>query len=182
MTDQFRFYPAKFVMRSQDMSTLRITDIWKFRSTKSNKTYIIEMEHFDHNLIGVKFFYKGNRWSENRYSLMTNDNEPRTIVYSCLELMRQYYLKDNTVSFGFIAAEEIDPSKKSESRNRRYRFYKTLVVDYFGEKTFLHIDDPNERLYLLLNISQIKQGKLSSQAVNKTINNLFIYDFNGSWD
>ncbi len=75
-------------MRSKHNETLRITDIWKFRSTKSNKWYIVEMEHFDNNLIAIKFYYKGARLSPHRYSLMTNDNEPRTIVYSCLELIK----------------------------------------------------------------------------------------------
>ncbi len=46
---------------------------------------------------------------------MTNDNEPRRIVYSCFELMRRYYLKDNTISFGFVAASDIDPIKKEKT-------------------------------------------------------------------
>ena len=108
-------------MRSKDLSTLRITDIWRFKSTKSNKIYYIEMEHFSDNLIAVKFYYRGVRLSENRYSIMTNDNEPRRIVYSCFELMRRYYLKDNTISFGFVAASDIDPIKK-----------KNRVIGVFG--------------------------------------------------
>lgn len=121
MIEQYEHYPASFVMRSKDLSTLRITDIWRFKSTKSNKIYYIEMEHFSDNLIAVKFYYRGVRLSENRYSIMTNDNEPRRIVYSCFELMRRYYLKDNTISFGFVAASDIDPIKK-----------KNRVIGVFG--------------------------------------------------
>lgn len=33
-------------MRSKDPSTLRIIDLWTFRSVKSNKRYIIEVEYF----------------------------------------------------------------------------------------------------------------------------------------
>ena len=73
------------------------------------------MEHFSDNLIAVKFYYIGVRLSENRYSIMTNDNEPRRIVYSCFELMRRYYLKDNTISFGFVSASDIDPIKKEKT-------------------------------------------------------------------
>ena len=115
MIEQYEHYPASFVMRSKDLSTLRITDIWRFKSTKNNKIYYIEMEHFSDNLIAVKFYYIGVRLSENRYSIMTNDNEPRRIVYSCFELMRRYYLKDNTISFGFVAASDIDPIKKEKT-------------------------------------------------------------------
>lgn len=82
---------------------------------------------------------------------MTNDNEPRTIVYSCFELMKRYYINDGSVSFGFIAAQDIDPVNKSKPVNRRFRFYRTLANNYFGTKTFIHLQDQEERLYLLLN-------------------------------
>lgn len=135
------------------------------------------MEHFDNNLIAVKFYYKGARLSPYKYSLMTNDNEPRTIVYSCLELMRRYYLKDNTVSFGFVAAPDLDSVKNRKSGNRRFRFYRTVVNYYFGTKTFVHVHDGNERLYLLLNRKQIEVGKLSGTIVEDYINRLFEGDF-----
>lgn len=169
-------------MRSKHHETLRITDIWKFRSTKSNKWYIVEMEHFDNNLIAIKFYHKGVRLSDDRYSLMTNDNEPRTIVYSCLELMKRYYLENNTVSFGFVAAPDLSPIKNPKKGNRRFRFYRTVVNYYFGTKTFVHIHDGNERLYLLLNRQQIEKGNLSGPVVEDNINKLFEGDFNFSWD
>jgi len=182
VSGQYNHYPASFVMRSKNNDTLRITDIWKFKSTKSKKWYIVEMEHFDNNLVAIKFYYKGARLSPNKYSLMTNDNEPRTIVYSCLELMKRYYLEDNTVSFGFVAAPDLDPSKKPEKGNRRFSFYRTVVNYYFGTKTFVHIHDGNERLYLLLNKQQIDNGNLSGPEVADNINKLFEGDFNFSWD
>lgn len=169
-------------MRSKDPSTLRIIDVWKFKSTKSNKWYIIEMEHIGEGLIAVKFYYKGVRWSKDRYSMMTNDNEPRTIVYSCFELMKRYYLEDNTVSFGFVAASDIDPAKKTRAGNRRFRFYRTLVNNYFGTKTFVHLHDGQERLYLLLNRQQLKDGRLSVENVADEINRIYEGDFNFSWD
>lgn len=169
-------------MRSKDPLTLRIIDVWKFRSSKSNKCYIIEMEHLNNNLIAVKFYYKGVRWSKQRYSLMTNDNEPRTIVYSCFELMKRYYINDGSVSFGFIAAQDIDLVKKSKPVNRRFRFYRTLANNYFGTKSFIHLQDMEERLYLLLNRQQLQQGLLSVRDVAEDINNIYEGDFNFSWD
>ena len=41
-----RFYKPSFIMRSKDNS-LRIIDLWTFRSAKSNKRYIVEVEGFD---------------------------------------------------------------------------------------------------------------------------------------
>ena len=34
-------------MRSKDHTSLRIVDLWKFKSTKSNKRYIVEVEGFE---------------------------------------------------------------------------------------------------------------------------------------
>lgn len=71
-------------MRSKDPSTLRIIDIWGFRSSKSNKRYIVEVESFSNRFLGLKFYWKGVANSKERYSLLTNDYEPRTIVMSCV--------------------------------------------------------------------------------------------------
>ena len=54
-----QYYPSKFKMRSTDPSTLRIIDIWDFKSTKSNKRYIVEIEYFSNNFLGLKFYWKG---------------------------------------------------------------------------------------------------------------------------
>lgn len=140
------------------------------------------MEHFDNNLIAIKFYYKGARLSKQRYSLMTNDNEPRTIVYSCLELMKRYYLHDNTFSFGFVAAQDIDVSNDQRTGNRRFRFYRRVVNYYFGTKTFVHLHDGNERLYLLLNRRMIESGVLSVRDVSDRINAIFEGSYNFSWD
>ena len=60
-------------MRSVDTSSLRITDLWTFRSLKSNKRYIVEVEGFENEFYGIKFYWKGVEKSKERYSLLTND-------------------------------------------------------------------------------------------------------------
>ena len=39
-------------MRSKDHTSLRIVDLWTFKSTKSNKRYIVEVEGFEHEFYG----------------------------------------------------------------------------------------------------------------------------------
>lgn len=46
-------------MRSKDHGSLRIIDLWAFRSIKSNKRYIVEVEGFDNEFYGIKFYWKG---------------------------------------------------------------------------------------------------------------------------
>ncbi len=88
-----KYYDASFVMRSKDPSTLRIVDIWTFKSIKSHKRYIVEIEHFSRKFLGLKFYWKGVADSKDRYSLLTNDYEPRTIIMSCIHIMLDYYKK-----------------------------------------------------------------------------------------
>ena len=45
-------------MRSKDHTSLRIVDLWTFKSTKSNKRYIVEVEGFEHEFDGIKFYWK----------------------------------------------------------------------------------------------------------------------------
>lgn len=95
-------------MRSRDASSLRIVDLWTFKSIKSNKRYIVEVEGFENEFLGLKFYWKGVEKSQNRYSLLTNDYEPRTIVRSCIEVMLIYYRKNRLVSFGFVATPDLE--------------------------------------------------------------------------
>lgn len=112
-------------MRSTDPSTCRIIDLWGFRSTKSNKRYIVEVEKFSNHFLGLKFYWKGVVDSKDRYSLLTNDYEPRTIVMSCIYIMLDYFDKDRCSSFGFVAAPDINDTEREDGvPNKRFRFYR----------------------------------------------------------
>ncbi len=123
-------------MRSKDPSTLRIIDLWGFRSAKSNKRYIVEVEKFSTHFLGLKFYWKGVADSKDRYSLLTNDYEPRTIVMSCVYIMLEYFRKDDCASFGFVAANDINHSDETIHPNKRFRFYRRMMLSIFGTETF----------------------------------------------
>ncbi len=133
---QFPYYPATYIMRQVDSGTHRSIDIWHFKSTKSNRTYIVEIEHFGKHLIAVKFFPKDFRNSKFRYSLMTNDYEPRTIVYSCLYVVKHYIDTDPLLSFGFVAASDIDEKTATASEPQVQR------IPQNNEPVFRHANIP----------------------------------------
>ena len=54
-------------MRQEDPSSHRIIDLWTFRSTKSNKRYIVEVEGFEDEFFGLKFYWKDVENSKHRY-------------------------------------------------------------------------------------------------------------------
>lgn len=116
-------------MRSKDSSSLRIVDLWTFKSLKTNKRYIVEVEGFENEFYGLKFYWKGVEKSKERYSLLTNDYEPRIKVRSCIEVMLEYYRRNRLVLFGFVAAPDLDKDikgKRIDTRNgsRRFKFYQ----------------------------------------------------------
>ena len=170
-------------MRSVDPSSLLITDLWSFRSLKSNKRYIVEVEGFENEFYGIKFYWKGVEKSKERYSLLTNDYEPRTIVRSCIEIMLDYYRKNPLVSFGFVAAPDLEKDIKGkhlnpQKGNRRFLFDQRMMINLFGAETFRQLSDTENRIYLMVNNRQLSTGLISIRQLEKRLNQLYEGDFN----
>ena len=182
MTKGIGYYKPRFIMRSGDLSSLRITDLWTFRSLKSNKRYIVEVEGFENEFYGIKFYWKGVEKSKERYSLLTNDYEPRTIVRSCIEIMLDYYRKNPLVSFGFVAAPDLEKDIKGKhldphKGNRRFLFYQRMMINLFGPETFSQLSDTENRIYLMVNNRQLSTGLISIRQLEKRLNQLYEGDF-----
>lgn len=160
-------------MRSKDPSTLRIIDLWGFKSTKSNKRYIVEVEKFSNHFIGLKFYWKGVVNSKNRYSLLTNDYEPRTIVMSCVHIMMEYFQKDNCASFGFVAANDLNSRDNHITPNKRFRFYRRMMLSIFGSETFAQGYDVKNSIYLLINRDMLEKGSITVRQIENEISRLY---------
>lgn len=167
-------------MRSVDASTRRATVLWKFKSTKSNKWYIVEVEEFPYHFYGIKFYYKGVAHSRNRYSLLTNDFEPRKIVMSCINIMRDYYMNDDSASFGFVAAPEISLRKASCGLNRRFRFYRRMMLTMFSPRNYIQASDVDNALYLLINRKMVATGQLTIHTVESLVAQLYMGEYSFS--
>lgn len=168
-------------MRSKDPSTLRIVDLWGFRSTKSNKRYIVEVEYFAHDFLGLKFYWKGVESSKKRYSLLTNDFEPRTIIMSCVQVMLRYYHKNKFSSFGFVAANDIECNAEQKP-NKRFRFYRAMMLNLFGNQTFLQGYDIESSLYILVNREQLERGTITIDQIETAISELYNGNYSISLD
>lgn len=162
-------------MRSIDPSTLRTIDLWTFRSLKSNRRYIVEIEFFKGHFYGVKFYCKSVSASKNRYSIMTNDNEPRSIVMSCIQVMLAYYQKDISASFGFVAANDLD---SDGSMNKRFRFYRRMMLSLFSSEKFIHVYDAINFIYLLVNKNAINSDNNVTLAnIEQELCRLYVGDY-----
>lgn len=169
-------------MRSKDPGSLRIIDLWTFRSLKSNKRYIVEVEGFENEFFGLKFYWKGVEKSKNRYSLLTNDFEPRTIVRSCIEVMLEYYRKNRLASFGFVAAPDLDEDVRNKkikktSGSRRFKFYQRMMINLFGPKTFFQVSDTTNTIYLLVNMEQLSKGAITLRDIERKLNQTYSGDY-----
>ena len=172
-----RFYPGTMIMRSTDPGTLRIIDLWKFRSRKSNKWYIVEVEHFPFHFYGLKFYWKGVASSKERYSLLTNDFEPRTIVMSCINIMMHYFKKDELASFGFVGAHDILAKHILSAPNKRFRFYRRMMLTLFSNDRFIQANDRNSSMYLLINKQILADKKITLARIESEISKLFVGDY-----
>lgn len=160
-------------MRSKDPSTLRIIDLWGFKSSKTNKRYIVEVEKFSNHFLGLKFYWKGVVNSKQRYSLLTHDYEPRTIVMSCVYIMLDYFKKDNCASFGFVAANDLNSSNSHAVPNKRFRFYRRMMLSIFGSETFAQGYDIRNSIYLLINRDMLAKGGVTIHKIENEISRLY---------
>ena len=176
------YYEPQFIMRTSNHSSSRIIDLWTFRSDKTHKRYIVEVEGFEDEFYGLKFYWKGVEKSKNRYSLLTNDYEPRTIVRSCIEVMLRYYNRNHLVSFGFVAAPDLEKDIEGkkinpETGSRRFRFYQRMMINLFGPQTFYQVSDTTNTIYLLINMIQLSTGAITIKDIEKRLNQTYYGEY-----
>ena len=102
----------------------------------------------------VKFFDKANMSSDNKFSLRTSTFEPRTIVFTVLNIMFDVLQRDSNASFFFIGAE--DERDLPGKATRRFRFYSNLVLSAISDKIFEHFRTDHLSLYVLVNKWYVK--------------------------
>jgi len=152
MVDSYPFRFIKYEPGGSDSGYLRKA-LYSFKSTKSNKVYIVEVEFYERNFYGIKFFFKGHRLSEMKYNLLTGDNEPRKIIFTCISIMGVIFESDAHSSFGFIGSNNMG---EGSDKTKRYRVYSVIINTYFGENTFEHHYNDEKSTYVLIRKSEIE--------------------------
>ena len=144
-------YPFIFVMNDKSVNDgmLQYAMQYRFKSTKSNHTYIVRVEKYVEHTYCIKFFDKANMLSENKFSLRSSTYEPRTIFYTLVHIMMDVYHRDSKASFFFIGAE--DEKDEMGEATRRYRIYRSFVSNVLSNKIFNHHRNNELSLYILVN-------------------------------
>ena len=144
-------YPFIFQMndRSEHDKLLEYTLQYRFKSARSNHTYIVRVERYVQHAYCLKFFDKANMLSENKFSLRTGTFEPRTIFYTLFNIMLDVLKKDPEASFFFIGAN--DEKDEPGVATRRFRVYVKFVLSTVSDSVFKHIRVNDMSLYILAN-------------------------------
>lgn len=94
---------------------------------------------------------------------------------SCVHIMLEYFKKDNCASFGFVAAEDLNGNVGGP--NRRFRFYRRMMLSIFGTETFAQGYDAGNSIYLLINKEMLRQGSISICRIEDEISKLYEGEF-----
>lgn len=150
---------------------MRHIDLWRFKSMKSGKTYLVDVEAYEKHIYGIKFYLKSQAHLQEKYSFQTNDFEPRRIVLSCIYIMKHYYETDIHSSFAFIGANNMGEDKAC---TKRFRFYRTIVNTYFGTKTFEHHTDERNSAYLMLRKTELDKNTFSIKDIENFFRDIYM--------
>ncbi len=141
---------------------------YRFTSTISKRKYIVEVEKYKHDTFVLKFFLKGHRFSQNKYNLLTGLKEPRMVTNTCIAILLEIFTNNNQSCFGFIGANtKMKKLEEIRYETKRYKFYKKLIANYFGEKTFKHRKLVNSSAYLLLSTEALRSDCNKEQHITE---------------
>lgn len=142
-------YPFYLIQRDKgDSSGLLHVLLYRFKSTKSNLVYIVRVEEYQYNIYAVKFYQKSHSLSKDKYRIMTNTNEPRRIINTCINIMLTVYQKNKKASFGFVGANGFN---EDINYTKRYRVYSRIIATYFSDEYFYHKENIDKSAYMLIN-------------------------------
>lgn len=166
-------YPFRFVHRHYNCGNgIRYTDVYRFKSTKSNLTYFVNVERYDYNMYAVKFYQKNHRHSPRKYQILSNTFEPRRMIYTCMNVMLAVLEENPRASFGFIGA---NCEGEDIGNTKRYRVYRKIVATKISDSSFQHIRNKSKSAYMLINRAELEVQPDLIDRIEETF--LELYDF-----
>ncbi len=123
-----------------------------FRIKANSVSYLILLEEYIDNLFIVKFYPAKFKRHPDKYRLLSNDRVMQQVIGTALQIFVKQLGKNKKASLGFISSSSIigDFTEKQEN-NQRFRIYKQVMRNFFGQGTFTHFIDPNNSAYLMVN-------------------------------
>ena len=166
-------YPFIFQMNdySDKDDLLEYTMQYRFKSTKSNHTYIVRAERYIGHAYCIKFFDKANMLSDYKFSLRTGTFEPRRIFYTLFNIMLDILRRDSKASFFYIG--ETDEKDKMGKVTRRFRVYSMFTSSTVSENHFYHYSYPEFSLYVLVNQEHVEDTDAYAERIRYEVSKAF---------
>ena len=156
-----KYYPAKYISSQYDATGVPF-DLWHFVSEKSRRKYNVLVEQYQEHTYAVKFYPRAWKNDVMRYSKLTGDGEPRTIVLTIIHIMLHYAREDSKSSFLFFGSAS---EGECETNTKRFRFYSRIMREYFDSTTFVHKDNIAKSLYMMLRRTEMESGELQESDI-----------------
>lgn len=154
-------YEAKPQARNQTDAIGNTYDLWRFKSEKSNKEYVVMMEKYHNNIYGVKFYLHSQRKDGNKFSKMTGDQEAPAIIRTVIDVMMRYVQEQSDSSFVIIGASGINEEVDKTKGSKRFQLYERVISQFVSEKHFVHASYPEHNVYLLIRRSEVNSGHIN---------------------
>ena len=167
MPDSYEYY---FIQNIKGDENIKLTKLYRFKSLKSKRVYIVRIECYDMNVYAIKFYLKCHRFSENKYNLLSNDYEPRRIVLTCISILKEIYKDDIHSSFAFIGANCLGEPNHA---TRRFFVYKKIITTFFGVETFEHRYNESNSAYILVRKTEIENNPDFIDKIEKSFSSIY---------
>lgn len=154
-------YEAQYISSNIDAIGVPF-HLWHFTSDKTGRKYIVLVEQYQENVFAVKFYPRQFKGHPLRYSVLTGDNEPRTIIMSVIQIMLHYARKNVNSSFIIIGSPSVGENK---ANTKRFRFYQRIISEYFDNTVFTHVMVEEKSMYMMLRNTEIENGNISDADV-----------------
>ena len=119
--------------------------------------YIVHLERYVKDTYVVKFFPARLKQLENKFNIVANDHMMQGVVGTALQIFAWHWQVNRRASLGFVATPSILGHLKEERvNNQRFRIYKKVMQNVFGEETFSHFVDVANSAYLMVNKANAK--------------------------
>lgn len=93
-------------------------------------------------------------------------------------IMFEYLKSTACISFGFVASPDLRVSTDNKNiPNKRFRFYRRMMLSLFGPDVFQQAYDIKNSLYLLINRKEMEIGALTISNIEAEIANLYEGEF-----
>ena len=127
------------------------TKLYSFKGNVS--IYLVQVEKYNFDVYVLKFFLKNHKDSKNRFNLLSDDHDAQGVIRTVLDIAIDILENENeNASFGFVGAHKVKGElEEPKSNTQRFRVYRYIMKNYFGDDTWSHFESIDSSSYLMLN-------------------------------